>query len=684
MTTLPTRPTARRELVVDNYHGTKVADPYRWLEDDVAPEVKAWSDQQNQAFQSYISKHPVRDELKARMTELMHYERSLLPQYRSGTYYTWRNNGLQNQPVLYASRELNAVGEVVLDPNTLSAEGTEAVMVTSYSPCGSYLAYTISSSGSDWQVIKVMDLRTKENLQDLVKFIRFSGITWLPDSSGFFYTRYPQPQTSEVLETNTLGAMAYLHILGQPQAEDALIHKDPEHLDWGFHIEADEDRNWLFMGVTYSTLFKKQLYFKPMSELDSPWRPIATTFDEGYDVIGATGDTAYLFTQENAPLGKVVSVTLSENGATNWQTVIPETDESIGNVSLINNHLVFTVLHHASHRMKVHDLTGAFVKEIDLPPMVSVQGISGSQKREEFFIQIGGFLYPSTILRYDFTGAPPQTWFQPKINFPFDEYETVQEFATSKDGTKVPMFITRKRGLVKDGSNPTLLYGYGGFNVDMTPVFSVQILAWLERGGVYAHSILRGGSEYGEAWHRAGMLESKQNTFDDFIAAGEYLISEKYTTSKGLGTYGRSNGGLLTGACLVQRPDLYGAVVVGVPVLDMLRYHHFTAGRFWIGEYGCADNPEQFGFLYKYSPLHNVRASAVYPPTLIVTGDTDDRVVPSQARKFIATMQAADGGENPIFIRIEKSAGHGQGKPVSKLIDEGADMYAFLLSVLVR
>jgi len=672
------RPVTRRELVVDNYHGTYVADPYRWLEDDTAPEVQEWMEDQNGIFESYIGGHSIREEYKNRISELIHYARCGPPRYESGKYYSWRNDGLQNQSVLYASTKLGEVGEIVFDPNELSADGTVAVSSYSFSPDGKYLAYSLSSSGSDWQVGKVLDLETKKVLPDTLNYMRFSGFAWLKDSSGFFYTRHPKPASTTVLQADSRNSMAYLHVFGQDQDVDKLIHKDPENPDWGFSLSTDEEKKWLLMSVSYSTLFKNKLYFKPLADLDSSWLPIADNFDEGYDVIGVADNKAYLFTQENAPFGKIMSVQLSKSGASDWQTVIPDHGEMLEHTALVNNHLMCAYLHHATHQLKLYDLNGKYVRDIKLPAMASIVGLSCKQHLEEFFIQISGYLYPDTILRCDFSAAP-STWFAPKIDFPFDEYETVQEFSTSKDGTQVPLFITRRKDFKKDGNNPTQLYGYGGFNISIKPAFSPTRLVWLEKGGIYVDACMRGGAEYGEAWHRAGMLESKQNVFDDFIAAGEHLIKQKYTSAKKLAIRGGSNGGLLTGACVTQRPDLFGAVVVQVPVLDMLRYHHFTAGRFWVGEYGCSDNPEEFEFIYKYSPLHNVKMNTVYPAILVMTADTDDRVVPSQARKFMATLQAADGGDNPIFIRIEKAAGHGHGKPISKIIEESADCFAFMM-----
>jgi len=673
------RPHTRRQLQIDDYHGTLVADPYRWLEDDTSPEVQKWIKEQNEYFDGYMDARGVRADLKASLTKLWHYARCSTPEYVEGQYYTWQNDGLQNQSVLYRSASPEDVGEMVFDPNTLSDDGTVAVSTWSFSPKGNYMAYGLSASGSDWQSIHVLDLRSKADLPDVLHHMKFSAITWTHDESGFFYTRYPEQKVDTVLEAVARNSMICLHTLGEEQAADKLIHNDPANPDWDFRFSADDKKKWGFMSVSYGTLFRNQLHYKPIAKLDAAWLPIASDFEEGYRVVGVIGDTAYIYTQKDAPFGQVMSLRLSESGASDWQTVIPDQGEAMQWAQMVNGHLLCCFLHHAAHVLKIYAPDGNLVREVELPAPGSVVGVAAKQSREEFFVQFSSFLYPAAVLRCDFSGKAPTICFAPKIDFPFDDYETTQVFFPSKDGTKVPMFITARKGIAKDGSHPTLLYGYGGFNISTSPLFAAQHLAWLERGGIYATVCMRGGSEYGEAWHRAGMLESKQNVFDDFMAAGEYLKSEGYTSTARIGIYGRSNGGLLTGACVTQRPELFGAVIVAVPVLDMLRYHKFTAGRYWVGEYGSAENPEQFPFLYKYSPLHNVRMNAVYPPTLVMTADTDDRVVPGQARKFSATMQAADAGENPIYVRIEESAGHGHGKPVGKFIDEWTDLYGFLL-----
>jgi len=691
MKDLKIRRVTRREAVIDDFHGTMVADPYRWLEKDSDPEVGRWIDGQNADFQAYVGGIAERDGIRARLRELWDYDSCSTPVFvddarRGGVYYAWRLDGLRNQPVLFRYDRLDAPGEVVLDPNLLSEDGTVAVGASSFSPKGDFLAYSLSESGSDWCSVRVLDLATGRDLPDILRHVKFSGLSWLPDESGFVYSRFPKPATDAPLESQTLNQYVCLHLLGRDQGDDEIVHKDDAHPEYLYGAYTDLDKRWLFLSTVRDTLPVNRLHYKPLSDLASPWIAIADGFDMGCDVIDAVGDVAYIETRDDAeaPFGRIESVRLTADGPKDRKIVVPDSGERLEWVAMVNSHLLCCHLSHAVSCLSLYDLEGRRVRAIDLPAPGSVGGCSGRRNREEFFIGFTNYLHPGTILRLDFSGGEPTVWFAPCVDFPFGDYETEQKFYESKDGTRVPIFVTRRRGIPLDGSHPTLLYGYGGFTHSMTPHFSPANLAWLERGGIYAVACIRGGAEYGEAWHRAGMLESKQNTFDDFIAAGEFLISEGYTRRERLSILGGSNGGLLTAACLVQRPDLFGAVVVAVPVIDMMRYHLFTAGRLWIGEYGCAENPEQFPFMYAYSPLHNVRMNAAHPATLILTADTDDRVVPGQARKFAATLQAADGGENPILIRIEKSAGHGAGKPTAKIIDEKADMFAFLLANLCR
>jgi len=678
MSALPQQRITRREIVAENFHGTIVADPYNWLNDDTSEEVQKWMDVQNGDFDKYISDFLIRDDFKARLTDIWNYSRCSVPRKVGGLYYTWYNDGLQNQNVLYRSENPCEIDELVLDPNLLSSDGTVAVTSFTFSHNGKYLAYGLSNKGSDWQTMNILNLETLVPLPDVLHHLRFTTPSWLPDDSGFFYSCFPTPKSSEVLEADALNMMVRLHIIGQEQNEDRLIHKDDAHPEWNFTFSTDEDKRWAFLNIWYGTLRKNKLFFRSMDRLDAPWLPIADNFDECWDLVGVVDDVAYIETQQHAPFGKIMSVVLSEEGAMCWATAIPDSGEMLEHAIIANNQIICVTLNHAAHRVMLYGLDGRFIREIHLPTPGTLYNVFAKQRDKEVFLQFGSVLYPYMVLKYCFESDTTTTVFASKLDFPFEDYETVQEFCTSKDGTKIPLFITKHKGLVQNGTHPTMLYGYGGFNISMTPSFSVATLAWLEKGGIYVEACLRGGNEYGEAWHRAGMLESKQNVFDDFIASAEYLINEKYTCKERIGIHGGSNGGLLTGACLTQRPDLFGAVAIHVPVLDMLHYHKYTVGRYWVGEYGSADDPEQFKFLYKYSPLHNVKMNTVYPPTLVLTADTDDRVVPNQARKFAATLQAADGGSNPIFIRIEKSAGHGAGKPTSKLIEERTDLLTFL------
>jgi len=678
MNTLPSRRNTRRVSEIQNYHGTIVADPYCWLNDDTSSEVKQWTDEQNGDFVNYINGFDVRSKFHKRLTNLWDYAKCGVPHKSGEFYYMWRNDGLQNQNILYRALNPTEQGELVLDPNLLSDDGTIAVTSFTFSPQGKYLVYGLSSKGSDWQTLNVLNLETLEKLPDVLHHLKHTTPTWLPDENGIFYSCFPAPTSGEVLEADARNMMVKLHMLGQCQSDDRVIYQDNDQPDWNFSFFTDEDKKWSFLEIWTGTLSKNHLYFRPLNNLDAPWLAIADNFDECWEVVGVVDNICYIQTFMDAPFKKIVSVRLSEAGFSDMQTVIEDSGEMLENVMLVNSHLLCVTLHHAAHKLMLYGLDGNFIREIPLPTTGTINGYFAKQRDNYLFMQFASVLYPNTVLNYDFETDTTTTIFAPKIDFPFEEYETVQEFCTSKDGTKVPIFITKRRGLVKDGSHPTYLYGYGGFEISMTPTFSPVTLAWLDRGGIYAVACLRGGNEYGAAWHEGGMLGNKQNVFDDFISSAEHLICENYTSKDKIGIHGGSNGGLLTGACLTQRPDLFGAVVVAVPVLDMLNYHRFTIGRYWIGEYGSADDPDQFPFLYKYSPLHNIKMNTVYPPTLILTADTDDRVVPCQARKFAATLQAADGGINPILIRIEKSAGHGMGKPTSKVIYERTDLLTFL------
>lgn len=672
----------RRIHQIDDFHGTPVADPYRWLEDDFDPEVRAWTAAQNAETNAYLQQYAVRQQLKERLTSLYRYPKYGLPVKKAGKYYSARNSGLQNQSVIYQHEDLDCIGSIVLDANLLSEDGTVEVANFAVSPHGRFCAYGLSKSGSDWQRILVKDLLQDQQQNDEINWVKFTQIAWLPDDSGFIYTRFLDPSTVAP-ENISRDAKVYLHRLGQPQAEDTLVYENKEHPDWGLSLSISENGKWELLFIHIGTDLRSLVWFRPLYSREE-FIPLVKEFQAAFTMVGCVEDRLLLRTNRNAPFGCLLAVDLTVSQEPSWQTVLPEKVDLLDDVQLVHQEIICSYLKDAAHVVECFDLNGNFLRQISLPGLGSVQGLSGGLADEECFILFNSFLNPDTILRYDFSTDTTIIWFSPQIDFPFDQFETIREFYPSKDGTRIPMFITRRKEIKLDGSHPTMLYGYGGFNINRTPNFSPQILAWLEAGGVHAEPCLRGGSEYGEAWHLAGTLAKKQNVFDDYIAAAEWLISQNYTCRKRLGMMGRSNGGLLTGACLTQRPELYGAVIVWVPVLDMLRYHRFTVGRYWTGEYGNAEqNPEHFQFMYAYSPLHNVKINRVYPPTLIMTADTDDRVVPCQARKFTATLQAADAGDSPILLRVEKSAGHGHGKPILKLIEEQTDLYAFLMIQLM-
>ncbi|MCE5196559.1 MAG: prolyl oligopeptidase family serine peptidase [Negativicutes bacterium] len=672
----------RRMEQIDDFHGTPVADPDRWLEDDFDPEVRAWTAAQNAETNAYLQQYAIHRQLQERLTSLYRYPKQSLPLKKAGKYYSSRNSGLQNQSVIYQHENLNDLGRIVLDPNLLSEDGTVEAAHFEVSPRGNFCAYGLSQSGSDWQRILVKDLRQDLVCSDEINWVKFTQIAWLPDETGFFYTRFPDPATVAA-ENISRDAKIYLHRLAEAQADDTLVYENKEHPDWGFSLSVSDNGKWQLLLIRIGTDPRSLIWFRPLDS-QAEFIPLVNEFQASFDLAGWLDNRLFLRTNQNAPMGCLLAVDLTLTAKPNWQTVLPEKSDLLDEVRLVHHQIICTYLKDAAHVLERYDAEGNFLRQIPLPALGTVRGLSGGAEDEECFILFNSFLYPDTILRYDCKTEETDIWFCPRLDFPFDQFETIRVFYPSKDGTQIPMFITRSKAIKLDGHNPTLLYGYGGFSINRTPNFSPQVLAWLQAGGVHAEPCLRGGAEYGEAWHLAGTLANKQNVFDDYIAAAEWLIAQNYTCRRRLGIMGRSNGGLLTGACLTQRPDLYGAVIVWVPVLDMLRYHRFTVGRYWTGEYGNAEqNPEHFQFMYAYSPLHNVKMNRVYPPTLIMTADMDDRVVPCQARKFTATLQAADAGSNPILLRVEKSAGHGHGKPISKLIEEQTDLYAFLMIQLM-
>lgn len=679
---LPYPPTPTVDAV-DHYHGTAVSDPYRWLEDPHSAETQAWVAAQNALTQSVLAEIPLRAEFRERLTALWNFPKSSAPTQKAGRYFVQKNDGLQNQSVLYwqASPESDPI--LLLDPNTLSDDGTVALTNFKVSKNGRFLAYALSQSGSDWQTIRVRDSETGQDLPDLIQWVKFTSIAWLPDHSGFYYARYPAPDEMPDAPPST-HQRVYLHRLGQPQSADPLIYARPDAPELGFAPEITEDGRYLTLHVWEGTDRRNRFYYRPL-DADGDFIRLLDEMDAKYNLLGSDGPIFYFETDHDAPNGRIIAIDTANPDPANWQTRIAEQPEAIAFSQMVHDEFILVTLRHGAHRLHRYTAAGAPLGEVPLPTPGTLFELTGERKDAEMFLLFQSFTYPPTVFRFDFLSGELETLHQPRLDFDPAQYETRQVFYPSKDGTQIPLFLTHKKGLALDGQNPTLLYGYGGFNVNLTPIFSPTRLAWLERGGIYAQACLRGGMEYGEAWHQAGMLGNKQNVFDDFITAGEWLIANGYTSKEKLAIEGRSNGGLLVAACLVQRPDLFGAVHCAVPVIDMLRYHKFTAGRYWTPEYGDAEaDPEHFRFLYAYSPLHNVREGVEYPALIITTADTDDRVVPLHAFKFAATLQKGGNGRYPLLLRVETRAGHGLGKPTAKLIEEASDIYSFLWAMLTK
>jgi prolyl oligopeptidase len=667
----------------DNYHGTTIADPYRWLEDANSDETHAWVEAQNKLTQGYLSQIPGRDAIKSRLTKLWNFERFSVPFKEGGRYFYSRNDGLQNQSVLYTMKTLADVPRMLLDPNTLAVDGTVALAGLAVSPNGRYLAYSTAASGSDWNEIKVRDIDSGKDTDDIIKWVKFSSTAWLHDGSGFFYSRYDEPKEATKLADVNYFQKLYFHKVGTPQSADTLVYDRPDHKDWGFGAEVSEDGKYLVITASQGTENKNRVYYKELSRKDAKVVPLLEDFDAAYNFIGNDGSVFWFRTERNAPRGRIVSIDTRKPGVLNWKQIVPESGNTMVSASIVNNQLLVDYLSDAHSLVKVFDLKGKPLHDIELPGIGSAGGFSGKRADTETFYSYTSFTTPSTIYRYDLKANKSSVYRQPKVDFDPAVFETRQEFFTSRDGTKVPMFIVAKKGLKLDGGNPTYLYGYGGFNISLTPSFSVANLAWLEMGGVYVMANLRGGGEYGESWHAAGTKLQKQNVFDDFIGAAEWLIEHKVTSPAKLSIGGGSNGGLLVGAAMTQRPELFAAAIPQVGVMDMLRFHKFTIGWAWTSDYGSSDNADEFKALVKYSPLHNLKKGTCYPATMITTADHDDRVVPAHSFKFAATAQAdqAPGGA-PILIRIDSKAGHGAGKPTTKQIEEVADRWGFLSRAL--
>ena len=675
-------PQASKVEQMDDYHGTKVADPYRWLEDLDSPKTKQWVEAENKLTFEYLSRIPARGPIKERLTKLWNYERFTTPAKKGGRYFFTKNDGLQNQNVLYTMTSLSGEPKELLDPNKLSTDGTVALSGTAYSEDGKLMAYGISDAGSDWQEWKVRDVETATDLPDRVRWVKFSGASWTLDGSGFFYSRYDQPDESTKMTGANYFQKLYFHRLGTPQSEDKLVYERKDQKEWGFSGQVTEDGRYLGIHVWQGTDPKNRFYYKDLQAPGSKVVELLNDFDAAYDFIGNDGTVFWFKTDLKAPRGRVIAIDTQDPARDRWREILPERPEALQSVSVVNDMFVAEYLKDARSELRIYNLDGTFAREVELPGLGSTSGFGGKRKDTETFYSFTGFTTPTTIYRYDMVSGASTVFRKPKVDFDPSAYATEQVFYASKDGTRIPMFITSRKGLVKDGSNPTYLYGYGGFNVSMTPTFSVANLVWMEMGGVYAMANLRGGGEYGEDWHQAGTKLKKQNVFDDFIAAAEWLIANKYTSSQKLAIGGGSNGGLLVGACLNQRPDLYRAALPAVGVMDMLRFHKFTIGWGWVSDYGSSDDPDQFKALLAYSPLHNIKPGTRYPATLVTTADHDDRVVPGHSFKYAAALQAAQAGPEPTLIRIETRAGHGAGKPTAKLIEETADRWGFLVKEL--
>ncbi|WP_171187421.1 prolyl oligopeptidase family serine peptidase [Alienimonas chondri] len=663
----------------DDYHGTTVADPYRWLENDVREDeqVAAWVRAQNDVTFGYLKQIPQREAIEERLTELWNYEKFGVPFEEGGRYYFFKNDGLQNQFVLYTQETLESEPEVLIDPNEWSDDGTVALSGTAFSSDGKYLAYGVQDAGSDWRTWKVMNLETREDTGDELTYVKFNSPEWNADDTGLYYGRYPAPEAGEEFQTLNLNQKVYLHTLGTEQDDDELIFERPDHPKWGFSNTVTEDGGYHVITAWKGTDPRYRVFYRSLDGGD--WQDLIDDFEHEYEFVANEGSKFYFLTDEadagEAPLKRVVTIDVATGERTE---IIPEAENVLTGVSRVSNLLFAKYLKDATTQVKVYTLDGTFVRDVEFDGLGTASGFGGDRDSTETFYSFASFDTPPSIYRYDLATGESTLLRRANVDLDPEDYEVKQVFYESKDGTRVPMFVAHKKGLELDGTNPTLLYGYGGFNIPLTPAFSVSRAAWMEMGGVFAMANLRGGGEYGEAWHEAGTKLNKQNVFDDFIAAAEYLIAEGYTSKEKLGIQGGSNGGLLVGASITQRPDLFAAALPAVGVMDMLRFHQFTAGRFWVDDYGSADDPEEFAALYAYSPYHNLEESVSYPATLITTADTDDRVVPGHSFKFAARLQQAHAGEAPVLIRIETRAGHGAGKPTEKVIEEYADMWAFL------
>ena len=671
---------------VDDYHGVRVADPYRWLEDDDSPQTAAWVAEQNALTESVLSRLPQREPLRARLTELWNTPR-LSPPVRHGELWTWsRNDGLQAQSVLMAGAGPEAStgegGRVLIDPNGWSADGTLALGESSPSRDGRHVAYSISEGGSDWRTIRVRDAVEGRDTPDELSWVKFSTPSWKRDGSGFYYCRYPPPPPGDTRKGANTNMKLYFHRLGEEQSQDELVHENAAEPTWNTTAVVSDDGEWLVRSTWMGAPDRNLLHVRPEGDPSAPWIALNDAWDTDLVYVGNDGERFYLRTRLDAPRRRIVAVDVRHPERSAWTTVVPEQADALRGAWLFHDQLLLAYLHDAHDQLVLADLDGGHVQEVALPGLGTVSGIDGTREDATVYFGFSSFTEPGLVEALDVESGRAAVHWRPELRFDPADFVTEQVFYASRDGTRVPMFLVHRRDVEPDGARPTLLQGYGGFSIALTPTFNAALIPFLERGGLVAEPSLRGGGEYGEAWHQAGMLERKQNVFDDFIAAAEWLQASGWTRPDRLAISGRSNGGLLVGAALTQRPELFGCAVPGVGVMDMLRFHRFTIGWAWVPEYGSADDPAQFGYLRAYSPLQNIRAGTRYPPTLVLTADHDDRVVPAHSFKFGAALQAAQAGPAPVLLRIETRAGHGAGKPVEMRISEAADSTAFILSAL--
>jgi prolyl oligopeptidase len=669
---------------VDDYHGTPVDDPYRWLEDDVrvSEAVSSWVTAQNEVTFAYLDTIPEREAIRVRMRELWDYERFSIPQKEAGIYFYSYNDGLQNQDVVYMQRGLEAEAEVLIDPNTWSDDGTVALASYFPSPDGSHVAYLVQDGGSDWRLAKIINTGTGEVLEDQLDWLKFTGLSWAGDGSGFYYSRYPATSEDEKFQSLNKNMTVFFHQLGTSQDQDRVVYARPDFPDWGPRATVTEDGKHLVITISVGTDDRYSIVHLDLTDPAAEPVMIIEGFEHDYTLVGSIGDELFFRTNDGATRNRLIAIDVKQFERGNWREIIAEAEDVLDRVSHVGGKFIGRYMKDAQSVVEIFDLDGTRIGSVDLPGIGTASGFWGKADDPETFFSFSSFNMPASISRLDLSTGEIEIFKSPEVAFDPEDYTVSQVFYSSKDGTRVPMFISHRKDVVPDGNTPTMLYGYGGFNIPMRPSYSTTRLTWMDMGGIYAMANLRGGGEYGKEWHKAGTKLNKQNVFDDFIAAAEYLVSEGYTQPERLAIFGGSNGGLLVGAVLNQRPDLFGAAIPAVGVMDMLRFHKFTAGRFWTDDYGSSDNPEEFAALYAYSPYHNIAEGTEYPAVMVTTADTDDRVVPGHSFKYAAALQEAQAGEDPVLIRIETRAGHGAGVPTDKVIANYVDNWAFLLNNL--